>query len=179
MEFNDILKQLAVTALDLNTRSPGSSQPAWSSWAIYMNNPKLVDRLAPTLAAKIKNSSFTFDFICGIPDAGVPLASAVSRVLGNGLVRFLWGSSAFKLPVPLDSRILLVDTVAKSGETIGEAVTILKKAGCRCVGAALLAYYDDFSETRDSRFLSMQKRGEILYLATVRQLEKFASAYSV
>ena len=139
--------------------------PITSLWPILLK-PSLFRQATALLAGRINQMceelNVEFDYVCGVPASGTPLAAGVGVMLDKGIVilpkdHFMilrWKKESQRQLI--NKRILLVDSVVKSGFSASVAWECLSDVKASPVAIASIIHDDTFAEDSVTNFI----RGE-------------------
>lgn len=164
--------------VNLSTTANIEVQPGVFS-PVYINLKSLLaisDNRKAIVKAISKLPSNDVDYICGIESGGSYFASAVADLLNKGLILFRKNEKKYnvknrfagELPKK-GKKILVIDDVISSGNTLAEAVNNLKEIGYKVEVAVIFSYCWE-------KDIEKNLNTKIYVLSTARELLEIGSS---
>jgi orotate phosphoribosyltransferase len=151
MKKNKVIEIFFATPNVVNVSNKDDFEPQPGVFAsIYINlktplsYPKVRNKLALFVSQHIKDNA---DYICGIESGGSYYAAAVADILYKKIILFRKGRKKYNIKnhfvgnLPQkDDKVIIVDDVISSGNTISKAVYQLQNIGCKVKVITLFSY---------------------------------------
>lgn len=168
--------------VNLSDRDEYEVQPDVYS-SVYINLKSLASNylsrieVAKALAAKV--DTYDIDYVCGMELGGCYFASHVADVFGANLVLYRKSDKKYNIkncfagniPTPR-SRVVLIDDVLSSGNTIARAVRELTEIGCTVYVVCIFSYCWDEQ-------IATNLNVPISSLATANHLIEYGTAHNL
>lgn len=152
--------------------SSGLSSPYYIDLRMLPSYPGLFDLVADAYVLAILDKGIAVDRIAGVATAGIPIATLVAYKLGKPLVyarreeRAHGTQRLVEGVVKEGDRVLLIDDVATTGESLRLAAGALKELGANVEGAMVLVDREQGAKERLAevgvRLLSLMTSTELM-----------------